>query len=90
MGLLHGFAFSETLVDLGLSEGALVRTLLGFNVGVELGQLAVVALFLPLAYALRGSVAYRRGVLVGGSALIVLLASVWFLERAFVLRILAL
>jgi HupE / UreJ protein len=89
LGLLHGFAFSETLVDLGLSGGSLVRTLLGFNVGVELGQLGVVALFLPLAYAVRASVLYRRVLLVGGSALIVLLASVWFVERAFVLRILA-
>ena len=88
LGLLHGFAFGETLVDLGLSGQHLVRTLLGFNVGVELGQLAVVALFLPLAYAVRGSALYRRVVLVGGSALIVLLASVWFVERAFVLRLL--
>ena len=88
LGLLHGFAFSETLVDLGLSGAALVRTLLGFNVGVELGQLAVVALFLPLAYAVRASVVYRRVVLLGGSAVILLLASVWFVERAFVLRLL--
>lgn len=88
LGLLHGFAFSETLVDLGLSGASLVRTLLGFNLGVELGQLVVVALFLPLAYAARASRAYRRVVLVGGSALIVLLASVWFLERAFELSIL--
>ena len=41
------------------------------------------ALFLPLAFALRRTAFYRRGVLLGGSLLIATLALVWFIERAF-------
>ncbi len=88
-GLIHGFGFASVLADLGLPQGALVLSLVGFNVGVELGQLAIVALFLPLAYLLRRGVFYRRVVLTGGSALIALLALVWLTERAFDLKLLA-
>ncbi|MFP2927231.1 HupE/UreJ family protein [Pyxidicoccus sp. 3LG] len=83
LGLLHGFGFASTLVDLGLPAGSLAVTLLGFNVGVELGQLACVAVFLPLAFVLRGSVLYRRALLVGGSAAIAVVACAWLAERAF-------
>lgn len=83
LGLLHGFGFASTLADLGLPAGSLAVTLLGFNVGVELGQLACVAVFLPFAFALRGSLLYRRALLVGGSAAIALVACVWLAERAF-------
>jgi hypothetical protein len=81
-GLLHGFGFAGALRDLGLPTEGLALSLAGFNVGVELGQLAIVAAFLPVAYALRGSRAYRRVVLVGGSATIAAVAAVWFAERA--------
>ena len=87
-GLVHGFGFATVLADLGLPRDALVLALVGFNVGVELGQLAIVIVFLPLAYALRRSVFYRRGVMVGGSAVIALLAGVWLVERAFGLKLL--
>jgi hypothetical protein len=66
-GLVHGFGFASVLADLGLPQGTLVLALLGFNLGVEAGQLAIVAVFLPLAFALRRTWLYRRGVLVGGS-----------------------
>lgn len=82
-GLVHGFGFAGALAELGLPQGALALSLLGFNVGVELGQLAIVAVFLPLAFALRSTRAYRQGVFVGGSALIVVVALWWFAERAF-------
>lgn len=87
-GLVHGFGFASVLADLGLPSDALILALVGFNVGVELGQLAIVAVFLPLAYALRRTVFYRRLVLLGGSSLIALLAGVWFVERAFDLKLL--
>lgn len=89
LGLLHGFGFSSTLLDLGLPKDGLVVSLLGFNVGVELGQLAVVAVFLPIAYALRKTAFYRRGVLFGGSIVIAVVATIWFVERAFVVSIFA-
>ena len=75
------------LADLGLPQNSLLLALVGFNIGVELGQLAIVAVFLPLAYAARESWFYRRLVLIGGSALIVLVAAVWFAERAFNLKL---
>ncbi len=87
-GLIHGFGFASVLAELGLPQEALVLSLLGFNLGVEVGQLAIVAAFLPLAYWLRHSRFYRRGVFVGGSVLTLLLAAVWLAERAFNLKLL--
>lgn len=81
-GLLHGFGFAGALHDLGLPAGSLALSLAGFNLGVEAGQLAIVVVFLPLAFALRSTWAYRRVVFAGGSAAIALVASVWFAERA--------
>lgn len=82
-GLLHGFGFASVLRDLGLPRDALAVALVGFNLGVEVGQLAIVSVFLPLAFWLRATVFYRKTVLVGGSSLIIVLASLWFVERAF-------
>jgi hypothetical protein len=82
-GLIHGFGFASVLADLGLPQGALALALLGFNLGVEAGQLAIVLAFLPLAWTLRSTWFYRRGVLLGGSLVIAALAGLWFVERAF-------
>ncbi len=86
-GLIHGFGFASVLADLGLPRDALVLALVGFNLGVEVGQLAIVALFLPAAYGLRRTWAYRRIIFTGGSVLIALVAAVWLVERAFVLKL---
>lgn len=83
LGLIHGFGFSSTLTDLGLHGKDLALALLGFNVGVELGQLACVLAFLPLAYAARRSRHYPRVALTGGSIAIAIIAAAWFVERAF-------
>ena len=87
-GLIHGFGFASVLVDLGLPQGALALALLGFNLGVEGGQLVIVAAFLLLAYPVRRSVFYRRVVLLGGSLLIAVVAAGWLVERAFNLKVL--
>jgi hypothetical protein len=86
-GLIHGFGFASVLADLGLPRDALLLALVGFNLGVEAGQLAIVAAFLPLAFAMRNTLAYRRLVLLGGSAVIVLVAAIWLVERAFDLKL---
>jgi hypothetical protein len=86
-GLLHGFGFASVLAELGLPQGALLLSLVGFNLGVELGQLAIVAVFLPLAWLLRKGLFYRRVVMLGGSAVIALVAAVWLLERALDLQL---
>jgi hypothetical protein len=88
-GLVHGFGFASVLADLGLPRGALALALVGFNVGVELGQLAIVLVFLPFAFALRRTRFYRRWVMVGGSLVIAALAAVWFVERAFALSLMS-
>ena len=88
-GLIHGFGFASVLLDLGLPASSLWLSLLGFNAGVELGQLGIVALFLPLAFLARNTAFYRKAVLHGGSALILVIALVWLAERAFNLNILA-
>ncbi|QJE03332.1 HupE/UreJ family protein [Massilia forsythiae] len=88
-GLIHGFGFASVLLDLGLPRSALLLSLVGFNVGVELGQLAIVLLFLPLAFLARNTVLYRRGVLGAGSCLIVLLALAWLVERSLDVKLLA-
>ncbi len=87
-GLIHGFGFASVLADLGLPRDALALALLGFNLGVEAGQLAIVAVFLPLAYLLRHSKFYRWVVLWGGSLAIAAIAAAWFVERAFELKLL--
>jgi hypothetical protein len=82
-GLIHGFGFASVLTDLGLPRGALAVALVGFNLGVEVGQIAIVAGFLPIAYVLRRTWLYRRCVLLGGSSAVVVVAALWFVERAF-------
>jgi len=86
-GLIHGFGFASVLAELGLPADALVLSLLGFNAGVEVGQMAIVAGFLPVAFLLRNTRFYLRGVFVAGSWLTMLVALVWLLERAFDLKL---
>lgn len=86
-GLVHGFGFAGALSDLGLTQSAIFLPLLSFNLGVEFGQLTVVAVFLPLAYLLRDSWLYRSVVLRVGSAAAAMLALVWFVERAALMQI---
>jgi hypothetical protein len=86
-GLIHGFGFASVLADLGLPQDALLTALVGFNLGVEAGQLAIVGVFLPAAYFARRSTLYRRVILIGGSAAIVLLAAAWTVERGFDLKL---
>ena len=80
-GLVHGFGFANVLLDLGLSNTTLAVALLGFNVGVELGQLCIVLAFLPLAYLMRDTVFYRSMVFRAGSVMIAIAGGVWMVER---------
>jgi hypothetical protein len=81
-GLLHGFGFANVLSEVGAEGEPVLRTLLGFNLGVELGQLAIVAVFLPIAYLLRGTRFYRTGVVYGGSSAAAACAMFWLWQRA--------
>ena len=81
-GLVHGLGFANVLADLALPKPALAVSLVSFNLGVEAGQLAIVAAFLPLAYLTRRSWLYPRLVVGAGSLGIAAVASVWLIERS--------
>lgn len=89
-GLIHGFGFASVLGDLGLPKESLALSLVSFNLGVEVGQLAIVGIFLPLAYGLRNSWTYQRLVLMSASLGIAALAFAWLIERALDLKLIPL
>lgn len=86
-GLIHGFGFASVLADLELPRSVLAISLVGFNLGVELGQLVAVALLMPLAFLLRSHALYRPMLLRGGSIAIALLAAGWLAERSLDLKL---
>lgn len=84
-GLVHGFGFAGVLAEIALPQGRLLPALLGFNLGVEVGQLAIVAMVWPLLWGLtrvRAGEPYRRFVEVG-TAVVCGLGVYWWVERAF-------
>ena len=83
-GLVHGFGFASVLADLGLPQGALALSLVGFNVGVELGQLFVIGVAFLLVGAWFGRKRWYRPVIaVPASAAIAFAGLWWFAERTF-------
>jgi hypothetical protein len=87
-GLVHGFGFANALDGLGLGPGLLALALVGFNLGVEAGQLVIAGLFLPVAYFLRASWFYQQLTFRLGSVCVVLVASTWLVQRMFDLPLL--
>ena len=83
-GLVHGFGFANVLREFGLPREALGWSLFSFNVGVEIGQLAIVLVVATLLAAIR-----RRSEAVGcrvayaGSIIVIAAGSYWFVERVF-------
>jgi len=82
-GLIHGLGFAGALSAFDLDPTSLVIGLLGFNVGVEFGQLAVIALVFGTTFWLTEDKAYRKWVVVPGSSLIALMGIYWTIERVF-------
>lgn len=81
-GLIHGFGFAGVLQALKLPSADLMLSLVGFNIGVEIGQLALVVLLLPLAYSIRARSMYPRVVLAGGSMATAGISLGWLVERS--------
>ena len=83
-GLAHGFGFAGTLTEVGLPEDRIVSALLGFNLGVEAGQIAMVLLFL-LAASLVRNIPIMKNLNLEPTAAVFLasLGSFWFIERIF-------
>ncbi len=80
-GLIHGFGFANVLKELLLEDVTLVGMLFGFNVGVEIGQLAIVLVILPYIFLARESKYYRYIVVYGGSFITAIIAAIWAYER---------
>jgi hypothetical protein len=81
-GLLHGLGFAGVLMEIGLEPGRIVSSLLAFNVGVELGQLAVVLLcFALVGWWFGNKPWYRNRVTVPASSVIGAIGFFWFLQR---------
>lgn len=81
-GLFHGFGFASVLSDLGMTGEFLTLSLLGFNLGVEVGQLAIIIAIFPLLYLIRKYKFYPK-FLVIASVLLIIISLYWFIERAF-------
>jgi hypothetical protein len=84
-GTIHGFSFAANLLEMRLPAGRLAQLLVGFNVGVEIGQLAVVAVILSVLFALRRlNLALPRPITVDVlSAVLVALGLYWFVSRGY-------
>ncbi|MEL6140485.1 MAG: HupE/UreJ family protein, partial [Bacteroidota bacterium] len=81
-GLFHGFGFASVLGEKGLSGDFMAYSLLGFNLGVEIGQVAIICLIFPVLYLIRKHKAYPK-LINYGSILLILISIYWFIERAF-------
>ena len=86
-GLVHGFGFASALQELIVGKSNLLLSVLSFNAGVELGQLMIVCVMLPLLYLIRKKIEFRI-VTAGASVSIFILGFAWFIERVFDLKLL--
>lgn len=81
-GLFHGLGFASVLGEKGLRGEFLVPSLVGFNVGVEIGQVVIIALVFPILFFWRKSTRYPK-LLYYGSLVLIAIAIYWFIERFF-------
>ena len=83
-GLLHGLGFAGVLTEFGMPKGQFLSGLIGFNIGVELGQLTIIAIcFVAFGYWFGKKDWYRRVFTIPMSLSISVIASYWFYERVF-------
>jgi hypothetical protein len=81
-GLFHGFGFAGALSEMGVLGEHLGLALFGFNLGVEIGQIVIVAILFPLLFLVRAMVLYRRVALPVAAVGMILVSSAWVIERA--------
>lgn len=81
-GLLHGLGFAGILKEFGIPEGDFLAGLLSFNVGVELGQLTIIAIcYLLVGIWFGNKPWYRRRIVIPGSLVIAAIGAFWFVQR---------
>lgn len=81
-GLFHGFGFAGLLSELGLTQSRQFVSLLGFNLGIEIGQAVIIIVIFPALFLARRTRAYLPAMYAGSVALVVI-AMLWVLDRAF-------
>jgi hypothetical protein len=86
-GLFHGFGFAGALEEMGVLREHIGLSLFAFNLGVEIGQVVIVALLFPLLFALRRLPMYRQLALPAAAAAMILVSMGWVVERAFDVRL---
>lgn len=85
-GLLHGLGFASVLTEFGLAKSNYISGLIGFNLGVELGQLAVIAIcFIAVGYWFGNKSWYRQRITIPASIIIAMIAVYWFIDRVGIL-----
>jgi hypothetical protein len=82
-GLFHGFGFASVLSNYAIPESYLTLSLLSFNLGVEAGQVAIVAVLFPILFLLRNSWVYPKLFLKSAAAVLIIVSLYWFIERGF-------
>ena len=82
-GLLHGIGFAGALADIGMQKQDIITVLAGFNIGVEFGQLAIIAFALMATFGMKDDGRYRRYVVIPCSVVIAAMGLWWFAQRAF-------
>ena len=80
-GLIHGLGFALSISEIGFDKTYLVTSLLSFNAGIELGQLAVVGIALPLLAKLRSNERTYAAFFRVASGCIFLIGAYWFVQR---------
>ena len=80
-GLIHGFGFAGVLAELNLPRADFAWALLQFNLGLEVGQLVIVAVATSVLFGLRRSPGYPRFVIGVGSAVAIAIGVLWLIER---------
>ena len=85
-GLVHGFGFASVLQEFIAGKSNLVLSVVSFNVGVELGQLMIFLIIVPVLLLMRKKFAIRRITAVASTAIFIL-GSIWFVDRVFNLQL---
>lgn len=84
-GLFHGFGFASVLSEIGIPSNYMTHSLLAFNIGVELGQIAIVCVIFPILYLIRHGWFYHKLVLQYGALALITISLYWFIERGFLI-----
>ena len=84
-GLFHGFGFASVLADYQIPESFLTLSLLSFNLGVEVGQVAIVVVVFPILYLLRNLSLYPPIIMKVGAWVLIGISMYWFIERGFLI-----